>query len=88
MLQNKKYFLCGLPYQISILSGLVMKAQLQDEINEDDWDMISWLMEMECKFFGESEKAYFKLDKIDACRRNEQPFYLPSVYHRDRKSVV
>jgi hypothetical protein len=58
-----------------------MKAQLQDEINEDDWDAISWLMEMECKFFGESEKAYFKLDKIEACRRNDQPFYLPSVYH-------
>lgn len=81
MLQEKKYFVCGLPYQISIMSGLVMKAQLQDEINEEDWDGISWLMEMECKFFGESEKAYFKLDKIEACRRNEQPFYLPSVYN-------
>jgi len=81
MLQEKKYFLCGLPYQISIMSGLVMKAQLQDEINEEDWDNISWLMEMECKFFGESEKAYFKLDKIEACRRNEQPFYLPHVYN-------
>ena len=80
MLQNKRYFLCGLPYQISILSGLVMKSQLQDEINEEDWDYISWLMEMECKFFGESEKAYFKLDKIEACRRNDQAFYLPSVY--------
>ena len=41
MLQNKKYFVCGLPYQISIMSGLVMKAQLQDEINENDWDAIS-----------------------------------------------
>ena len=41
MLQNKKYFVCGLPYQVSIMSGLVMKAQLQDEIIEDDWDAIS-----------------------------------------------
>ncbi|MFA7689399.1 MAG: hypothetical protein WCX96_04870 [Bacilli bacterium] len=36
---------------------------------------------MECKFFGESEKAYFKLDKIDACRRYETAFYLPSIYN-------
>ena len=81
MIQGKKYFVCGLPYQISILSGLVLKSQLQDEVNEEDWDAISWQMEMDCKFFGESEKAYFKLDKIESCRRAEKAFYTPQVYN-------
>jgi len=30
---TKKYFICGLPYQLSIMEGLLMKEQVQDEMS-------------------------------------------------------
>lgn len=81
MMDNKSYFVCGLPYQVSVMSGLVMRSQLEDEMNEDDFDEISFMMEMDTMFFGESEKAYFKLDKLTNNRKIKEPFYLPTEYN-------
>lgn len=72
-LAGKKYFVCGLPYQLSVQEGLLMKEQVLDEMQEEDFDEMSWGMEMECMFFGESEKAYFKYDDINKTRDIAKP---------------
>ena len=72
--KGKKYFICGLPYQLSVQEGLLMKEQVIDEMQEDDFDTLSWEMEMECMFFGESEKAYFKYDDLNKSRSITKPF--------------
>jgi len=74
-LNGKKYFLCGLPYQLSIAEGLLNEEQVKDEMSEDDFDEIAWSIEMECLFFGESEKAYFKLAEIEKNRKLKKAFY-------------
>lgn len=74
MINNKKYFVCGLPYQLSVAENLLMKEQVLDEMSEDDFDEISWLMEMECLFFGESEKAFFRFEDINKNRKLVKPF--------------
>jgi len=74
MIEEKRYFVCGLPYQLSIAEGLLMEEQVLDEMQEEDFDSISWMMEMECLFFGESEKAFYKLDDIHKCRTLKKPF--------------
>lgn len=74
MTNSKNYFVCGLPYQLSIAEGLLMKEQVLDEMQESDFDSIGWYMEMECMFFGESEKAFFKLEEIQKCRKLVKPF--------------
>lgn len=71
---GKKYFVCGLPYQLSVKEGLLMKEQVLDEMQEEDFDNLSWEMEMECMFFGESEKAYFKYDDLNRSREINKPF--------------
>lgn len=75
MLNGKKYFVCGFPYQIAIKEGLTNKAQLIDELSEDDIDEIGWTMEMDTLFFGESEKAYFKTQEIQDVRTVQYPIY-------------
>lgn len=75
-IKGKKYFICGLPYQLSIQEGLLMKEQVIDEMQEEDFDSLSWQIEMECMFFGESEKAYFKFDDLSKSRYLTKP-YLP-----------
>ena len=33
----RKYFVCGLPYQLSIHEGLLMREQIEDEMSESDF---------------------------------------------------
>lgn len=75
MLEGKKYFLCGLPYQFAIKEGLTNKEQLLDELSEEDLDEIGWILEMDCLFFGESEKAYFKTEELKDIEKIPYPIY-------------
>lgn len=40
MMNGKKYFVCGFPYQIAIKENLTNKEQLMDELAEDDIDEV------------------------------------------------
>jgi hypothetical protein len=88
MIEGKHYFVCGLPYHLSIAEDLLDEQQVKNETTEEDHDPISWLMEMECLFWGESEKAYYKLDHFIKNRSsNVKPFYpLSTVQFLETKS--
>lgn len=75
MVRGKDYFVCGLPYQLSLEHNLLSKKRIEQMMSESDFNSISWYMEMECMFFGESEKAFFKLDDLQKCRTLIKPFY-------------
>lgn len=79
MLEGKKYFICGLPYQIAIKENLVNREQLIDELSEDDIDEVGWHMEMNTLFFGESEKAYFKTEEIKETKVLQFPIYKKEI---------
>ena len=51
---RRKYFICGLPYQISISEGLLMREQVEDQMSEDDFDEIAFHMEDECFWYGDN----------------------------------
>lgn len=75
----KKYFICGLPYQLSIKEGLLSKEQVQDEMSENDFDEMKYAMEMECLFWGDTKGAFFSLDDIVKRRKLKYPVYPSSV---------
>jgi hypothetical protein len=79
MVNSKKYFVCGFPYQVAIKENLVNKEQLLDELAEDDIDEIGWHMEMNTLFFGESEKAYFKTEEIQEIKVVQFPIYKKEI---------
>ncbi len=87
MLDGKNYFVCGLPYYLSIKEGLLMEEQVIDEMSESDFDEVAWSIEMECLFFGESEKAYFKFDDMDKNRKIIKALYPKDYYNllKDKK---
>ncbi|MCM3257003.1 terminase family protein [Paenibacillus lautus] len=80
MISGKSYFVCGLPYQLAIKESLLMKDQVLDEMSEDDFDATAFSMEMECLFFGESEKAFFKFEDLNKNRRIARPIYPKENY--------
>lgn len=77
---TKKYFICGLPYQLSIKEGLLSAEQVADEMTEDDFNEIGWQMEMECLWFGSSESCYFAFEDLDRVRTIREPLYPPHFY--------
>lgn len=76
---TKKYFICGLPYQLSMYEGLLSREQVEDEMSEDDFDAVTWSIEMECLFFGDTDGAFFSFDDISNRRKLQTPLYPPSI---------
>ena len=80
---TKKYFICGLPYQVSVKEGLLSREQIEDEMSEKDFDEVKWSMEMDCLFFGDTEGAFFSFDDI-GCRRTLQTSIYPPALINNR----
>lgn len=71
---TKKYFICGLPYQVSVREGLLSRSQLEDEMSEADYNELVQQMEMECLWFGDIDGSLFKFDELTARRRLRKAF--------------
>ena len=70
----KKYFICGLPYQVSICEGLLSREQLMDEMSEPDWNDIVQSMEIECLWIGDEGDNLFKFDEFEKRRKIKNAF--------------
>lgn len=80
MLAGKKYYVCALPYQLSILEGLLSREDILDEMSEADFDETTFMIEMGCIFFGDTEGCFFSFDDISKQRILKYP-----MYHIDTK---
>lgn len=79
MVNGKSYFVCSLPYQIAIREGLLMREQVEDEMQELTFNEVSWLMEMESLFYGQSTKSIFKFEDLHKSRKLGKLFYPKEV---------
>lgn len=61
---QRRYFTCGLPYQLSIKEHLLDKNQIADELSEGDQSETTFGMEMECLWFGDTDGSLFSYDDI------------------------
>ena len=83
MLDDKrKYFITGLSYQLPIKEGLLSREQVEDEMAEEDFDDISWSMEMGCEFYGDSDGAFFRYDDISKCRKIKNAYLPLDMYEK------
>ena len=70
---SKRYFTCGLPYQLSIAEGLLDRDAVADEMSEAGFSETKWSMEMECEFWGDDGGSYFQFDTLSANRKLMYP---------------
>lgn len=86
---GKGYGVYPFPYQMAIKAGLKDKRQVMDELEEEDFDPISWSMEQDCMFYGQAANAWFDYEKIDKVRNVNYPIYPSSYYDllKDKKFV-
>jgi NOL1/NOP2/fmu family ribosome biogenesis protein len=74
---KRKYFICGLPYQVSIKERLLMRDKVESDMAEDDFDEMSFTMEMESLWYGDAEGAFFSFKDVSARRKLKNAMYPP-----------
>lgn len=82
--ETKRYFICGLPYQISIKENLLSREQIEDEMSEVDFDQTKFSMEMETLWFGDTDGAFFTFDDVSQRRKLKTPLYSPMLSMTNR----
>ena len=82
---SKKYFICGLPYQIAIKEGLLMRSQVEDEMSENDFNELIFQMEMECLWMGDTDGSFFDFDNVNGNRRIKRAIYPPNYFTINKK---
>lgn len=86
---TKRYFVCGLPYQLSIAENLLDSEAVADEMSEAGFNSTRWSMEMEGLWFGDMDGTFFDFDTVSKNRKIKYPM-LPddlSVRVSDAKKV-
>ena len=79
---NSKFFACDLSYQCSIEAGLLMRETIENEMAEQSFNQISFMMEYEGKFYGSSEDALFEFNLLNS-RRNLKDALYGLDYYRE-----
>ena len=80
MVKGESYFVCGFPYQLPVSAGYYPLSQIQEEMQEENFDSVSWSMEMESMFFGESTSAFFSFKDVSTQRKVGMPVYPKPLY--------
>ena len=83
---TKRYFCCGLPYQLSIKENLLSREQIRDEMSENDFNEMAFEMEMGTMWFGDTGDNLFKFDEINK-RRKIKNALLPLKFYNDKIKV-
>ena len=87
MMMGKKYFVVSLPYQIAIKEGLLQKSQLEDEMSEDDFDPMTFSMEMESLFYGDTDGNFFNFNELNERRVLKNCFYPLEIYQQKDMTI-
>lgn len=75
MVDEKKYAVCSLPYQLAVQEGLYSKQKVIEEMSEATFDEVKWMMEMDAVWYGENATSYFKLQDFNSCRIGQKYYY-------------
>lgn len=73
MLGGRRYFVCGFPYQLSLAEGLLSRDSIEDEMSESGFSETKWSMEMETRWFGDSDGTFFDFESIAKNRKIKYP---------------
>lgn len=87
MVRGKKYFICSLPYQISIKENLLSREQIEDEMSEEDFNPITFSMEMESLMYSDTDGSFFTYSDLSSIRRINNVFYPLEIYQNKNISI-
>ena len=78
-----KYFICDLPYMLSIKEGLLMRQAIENEMSEATFSDISFMMERMGLFYGSATDALFDFKILNKQRVLENALYDLEFYRNN-----
>lgn len=84
---RRKQFVCGFPYQLSVLEGLLDPELVADEMAETDFSDVKFSMEMDALWYGSNEDAFFDFDTISKNRKIKYPMLPDRLSSKVRDNV-
>lgn len=79
---TKKQFVCGLPYELSIMEGLLDRELVEDDMADTSYNEIKHSMEYESLFYGSDDGSFFDFDSISKNRKLRYPMYPDALSSR------
>lgn len=73
MINGRRQFVCGFPYQLAIKEGLLDKNRVADDMSESDFSEVKWSMEMDALWYGSAEDAFFDFESVSKNRKIQYP---------------
>lgn len=84
---NLSYFVCDLPYTLSIKEGLLLKQAIINEMSEATFSDISFMMERQGLFYGSAEDALFDFKILNKCRILQDSLHNLEYYKNNNLKV-
>lgn len=84
---NLKYFICDLPYQLSIKEGLFMRQTIENEMSETTFSDITFAMEREGIFWGSGANSLFQYKDLNDRRVIKDSLHNLEYYQSSNTSV-
>lgn len=82
-----KYFVCDLPYMLSIKEGLLMRQQIVNEMSEATFSEINFTMERMGIFWGSADNSLFDYATLEKCRILNNALFGLDYYRIHKKQV-
>ena len=79
-IEGTDYFVCALPFQLSIKEGIGDVKDLKNKYKESGRSP-HWKMERECIFLGADDEAFFQFEDLNKIRTLEIPIYTSEIYN-------
>lgn len=70
---DRDWFICSFPYQLAIKEGLANREDIADQMLDEDFNEIRWMMEMLAEFYGDSEGSFFNYEAVAKNRKIQYP---------------
>lgn len=82
-----KYFVCDLPYQLSIKDGILLRQTIENEMSEATFSDITFSMEREGLFYGASDDALFDFKTLESRRVITNALFGLDYYRVHKKQI-
>lgn len=70
---SRKQFICGFPYQLGLAESLLMREEVEEQMMDSEFNEISWQMEMETIFYGNTDGSFFNYEQLSDTRKIKYP---------------
>ena len=88
MLDEKmNYFICDLPYQLSIAEDLLMRQSIENEMSEQTFSDITFMMEREGIFYGSGEDSLFSFQSLNDRRILQEGLHSLDYYRNSGAKI-